>query len=557
MQANIDGGEPDLQHLVHPATNKDLPGPRILPVPGGGYSEVVSKVASTLPAHSIIFNSPVTSISCTPLQHGGVACVRYDNGDEEHSISAPVVILTVSLGVLQAPSLLFHPPLPMWKIEAIKRMRIGHVEKIFFEFSDQDWEQLDSLLLSYISLFPSHEARDSLGLLQNITGLYRVPNTRYMCCWVTGEIACRQIQQAGDDALIDCLCREILPAYVTPAHGAQGVPRAKAVVRSTWSSSPTFRGSYSYIHRHSSPDDIALLGRPVAFHPRGTTRGTAPNEEEHRTATPTVLFAGEATHPSYYGTVHGAFMTGEREAERAIEILRRSSVQGDLTVEVGDGGRTPLLDAEGRPARVLCFGDSLTAGYWANGAKFHPYARLASQLLGGVVVDHVGLSGWTSEEMVEALDGDECVDVCDRVWKGLRVQLASAPQPYSHCVILAGTNDVGMEAGSSEDIFRNLCALAAEAETQGCKAFLLTIPELSCEADVRQVGRLRTQVNRLLLAEESLRTIDVAALLPYHHAAIADRDRIFEPDGLHLRPAGYDVIASAVAARLAAEQGER
>jgi hypothetical protein len=45
-------------------------------------------------------------------------------------------------------------------------MRIGHVEKIFFEFSVEDWEQLDSLLLSYISLFPSHEARDSLGLLQ-------------------------------------------------------------------------------------------------------------------------------------------------------------------------------------------------------------------------------------------------------------------------------------------------------------------------------------------------------------------------------------------------------
>ena len=230
--------------------------------------------------------------------------------------------------------------------------------------------------------------------------------------------------------------------------------------------------------------------------------------------------------------------------------------------------------------------------------------------------------------MVEALDGDECVDVCDRVWKGLRVQLGTHSEKFSlsdfgctftaraltfenfcqpvprspthtassslvyayacvcvcvcvcarvcvranththththslslslslthsltHSYILAGTNDVGMEAGSSEDIFRNLCALAAEAETQGCKAFILTIPELSCEADVRQVGRLRTQVNRLLLAEESLRTIDVAALLPYHHAAIADRDRIFEPDGLHLRPAGYDVIASAVAARLA------
>ena len=44
--------------------------------------------------------------------------------------------------------------------------------------------------------------------------------------------------------------------------------------------------------------------------------------------------------------------------------------------------------------RVLCFGDSLTAGYWENGRRFHPYAHEATNLLGGVKIDHVGLCGY-------------------------------------------------------------------------------------------------------------------------------------------------------------------
>jgi hypothetical protein len=31
-----------------------------------------------------------------------------------------------------------------------------------------------------------------------------------------------------------------------------------------------------------------------------------------------VLFAGEATNPDYYSTVHGAFLSGVREAKRIL-----------------------------------------------------------------------------------------------------------------------------------------------------------------------------------------------------------------------------------------------
>ena len=33
---------------------------------------------------------------------------------------------------------------------------------------------------------------------------------------------------------------------------------------------------------------------------------------------PTLMFAGEATHPSFYSSTHGALLTGRREADRLI-----------------------------------------------------------------------------------------------------------------------------------------------------------------------------------------------------------------------------------------------
>lgn len=40
-----------------------------------------------------------------------------------------------------------------------------------------------------------------------------------------------------------------------------------------------------------------------------------------------VLFAGEATHPIYYSTVHGAVLTGWREADRLISLYSSTSLR--------------------------------------------------------------------------------------------------------------------------------------------------------------------------------------------------------------------------------------
>jgi hypothetical protein len=150
--------------------------------------------------------------------------------------------------------------------------------------------------------------------------------------------------------------------------------------------------------------------------------------------------------------------------------------------------------------------------------------------------------------MLDSLDNPACRDVCGKFWKGLRFQLREAR--YTHCVILAGTNDVGGCKGSAENIFKNIEKLANVAKDHGCETFVMTIPELRYERHDASMCAIRTHINHLLMQSQSLNTIDLSLVVPYHCLLSAERDIIWEPDGLHLRPAGYDKIGKAVAARI-------
>jgi monoamine oxidase len=68
---------------------------------------------------------------------------------------------------------------------------------------------------------------------------------------------------------------------------------------SSWRADEFARGSYSYA-RPGHADDRAILAEPV----------------DHR-----IFFAGEATSPNFFSTVHGAHETGLRAAEEALASL--------------------------------------------------------------------------------------------------------------------------------------------------------------------------------------------------------------------------------------------
>mmetsp|Transcript_36523 Transcript_36523/g.113926 ORF Transcript_36523/g.113926 Transcript_36523/m.113926 type:complete len:231 (+) Transcript_36523:913-1605(+) len=197
--------------------------------------------------------------------------------------------------------------------------------------------------------------------------------------------------------------------------------------------------------------------------------------------------------------------------------------------------------------RILCFGDSLTAGYYAQGNRFHPYANLLKKLL-GVEVDYIGLSGWTTRQMCDSKDSDSCVDVVRRSWRGLRAQLKR--NRYTHCIILGGTNDVS--ASSPDMILSNLRTLHAIARQFGCKTVALTIPELAAERRQPQIHETRLRVNEAILQRkiDCDLVVDIDKVLPLAKATQVQRMSIWEPDGLHLQPEGYDTVARAISSQI-------
>ena len=79
---------------------------------------------------------------------------------------------------------------------------------------------------------------------------------------------------------------------------AGSIPEPTAASVSRWASEEFTRGSYSYLPVGSSPADYDTIAEPVAGK---------------------LFFAGEAT-IQYYATVHGAFLSGLREAERIAKL---------------------------------------------------------------------------------------------------------------------------------------------------------------------------------------------------------------------------------------------
>jgi monoamine oxidase len=72
------------------------------------------------------------------------------------------------------------------------------------------------------------------------------------------------------------------------------------ILQSRWSTDRLSRGSYSNIPPGGAPDDRDALAEPVMGR---------------------LLFAGEATHRTCSQTVHGAVLSGWREARRILSSL--------------------------------------------------------------------------------------------------------------------------------------------------------------------------------------------------------------------------------------------
>lgn len=86
---------------------------------------------------------------------------------------------------------------------------------------------------------------------------------------------------------------------------ALAMPNHFRIHRSSWGSDPLFRGSYSYGSASATGDECRDLCEPLV-----TAQGSDRMLK--------VLFAGEACHPKYFGCTHGAYLTGQSQAQKLL-----------------------------------------------------------------------------------------------------------------------------------------------------------------------------------------------------------------------------------------------
>lgn len=187
------------------------------------------------------------------------------------------VVITLPLGVLQHGAVRFVPALPADKEHAISKLGFGVLNKCYLRFArpfwpaDKDWIQYipeqHGAWCEWLSLTRATQAPVLLGFNAAAYG-------RTIEAWSDQKIVARAM------ATLHRIFGSDIPE-----------PLDHQITR--WASDPFARGAYSYNAVNTDPAMRETLARPLNGR---------------------LFFAGEACHKDYFGTTHGAYLSGLQAA---------------------------------------------------------------------------------------------------------------------------------------------------------------------------------------------------------------------------------------------------
>jgi monoamine oxidase len=253
----------------------------------GGYKQIIDKlVVDAKLTSNILLTQVVKSIDYS--QSKGVKVTT-----DKNVFSALAVLVTLPLGVLKANTVTFTPSLPQKKQNAIKKLGFGTLNKIYFQFPNCFWtEDDDNDLFNFISSVKGHWTE-----WLNIHHYNQQP---VLLGFNAGKYG-KDIESLSDKALISDGMQTLQKIY------GKTIPDPKGYLITRWNADPYSKGAYSFIGVGASIKDYDELAQPV-------------NNK--------LFFAGEATSSEYAATVHGAFLSGEREAKNimsAVPLLKSAA----------------------------------------------------------------------------------------------------------------------------------------------------------------------------------------------------------------------------------------
>lgn len=237
-----------------------------------GYDRLATYLARGL---DIRLDTPITRIV-----DAGSAVSVVSNPSE---FTANAVVVTVPLGVLKARAIAFEPPLAPARQAAIEGVGFNRVDKFLFVWDEPFWDDTD--VIAYTA-----ERSDLFSYFVN--GEKIAPGGAALITFAYADEA-RASEDRSDDEMIELVMQHLHDIY------GPETPRPKAMRRSSWGTDPFTRGAYSF---PSVTTDMTHFDTLAAPHGR-------------------VHFAGEHTSRDFFGTVHGAYLSGLRAADEVADAL--------------------------------------------------------------------------------------------------------------------------------------------------------------------------------------------------------------------------------------------
>ena len=238
-----------------------------------GYGALLSKLAQGLPVQ---LSSPVTNVDWA---HSAVV-VQTTRG----ALSARAAIVTASTSVLTGGVMKFKPSLPKRVIDALAKLSLGSLDHIALELVGNPLGLRPDDLV-----FEKASGNSAAALIANVSG-------SSLCVVDVGGSFGKGLAAQGQAAMVAFATDWLADLYGTDVKKA--VKRSHAT---QWNKEPYALGASSAAAPGGEP------GRKLLMEPLSNR----------------VWFAGEAVHETLWGTVNGAWESGERAADAVIKRLGR------------------------------------------------------------------------------------------------------------------------------------------------------------------------------------------------------------------------------------------
>ena len=235
---------------------------------------------------------------------------------------ADAVVVTVPLGVLKHGDVAFDPPLPERKRLAVSNLGFGVLNKVVLLFPRVFWGDGHDTF-GYVNRTDGPEGANRRGryfMFYSYAGEH-LSGGALLIALCAGDAAL-EMEDATDREAVDgavAVLREIF----TRGKGVQ-VPDPIDAKCTRWGSDEFGARAYSNISPRGTGEDYDALAEPVGER---------------------LFFAGEATNRKHPATMHGAFLSGTREAARVHAAMKRLNKGGRLS-------RRETRDDRAVPARA-------------------------------------------------------------------------------------------------------------------------------------------------------------------------------------------------------------